>query len=69
MDDEIREAIIIQAEKLGLTAYAIAKKCTGDKTPDVGTVKRYLNGRVSLNSRYASQIFKVLGLEVKPKED
>ena len=68
MSDHIRETIIAQAETLGLTAYAIAKQCVGEKTPDPDTVKRYLNGAVSLNSRYVSQICDVLGLELREKK-
>lgn len=70
MSDTIREAIIARAETLGLTAYAIAKQCVAKDdgpTPDVGTVKRYMSGVVSLNSRYVSQIADVLGLEMRPK--
>lgn len=67
MIDTIRETIIARAETLGLTAYAIAKQCVGEKTPDPDTVKRYLSGVVSLNSRYVSQICDVLGLELRPK--
>lgn len=68
--DTIRETIIARAATLGLTAYAIAKsiqEATGSTSPDVGTVRRYMNGVVSLNSRYVSQICDVLGLELRPK--
>ena len=40
MTDTIRETIIARAETLGLTSYAIAKLCTGEKTPDPDTVRR-----------------------------
>jgi hypothetical protein len=66
--DKLRSVIIARAETLGLSAYAIAKQCVapeGAKTPDPDTVKRYLNGDVSLNSRYVSQICDVLGLELR----
>ena len=69
--DTIRETIIARAETLGLTAYAIAKaihESTGSTSPDVGTVKRYMTGVVSLNSRYVSQICDVLGLELTVKK-
>jgi len=69
--DTIRETIIARAETLGLTAYAIAKaihEATGSTSPDVGTVKRYMTGVVSLNSRYVSQICEVLGLELTVKK-
>jgi hypothetical protein len=68
MSDHIRDTIIARAETLGLTAYAIAKQCEGEKTPDPDTVKRYLNGAVSLNSRYVSQICDVLGLALREKK-
>ncbi len=67
MSDHIRETIIDRAQKLGLTAYAIAKQCSGERTPDPDTVKRYLSRRVSLNSRYVAQICEVLGLELQPR--
>jgi hypothetical protein len=68
MTDTLRETIIARAENLGLTSYAIAKLCTGEKTPDPDTVRRYLTGAVSLNSRYVSQICEVLGLELRAKK-
>ena len=61
-DDPIRETITARAEQLGLTAYAIAKRC--EMSPEA--VKRYLTGRCSLNSRYVSAICEVLGLELRP---
>ncbi len=70
MSDTIRETIIARAETLGLTAYAIAKQCVGEEgetTPDPDTVRRYMTGAVSLNSRYVSQIADVLGLELRRK--
>ena len=63
MTDTIRDTIAARAETLGLTAYAIGQQCEIDP----GTVKRYLTGRCSLNSRYVSAICDVLGLELKPK--
>jgi hypothetical protein len=69
--DSIRQTIIARASQLGLSAYAIAKaihEATGTTSPDVGTVKRYLNGTVSLNSRYVSQICDVLDLELTKKK-
>ena len=61
-DDPIRDVVSARAEKLGLTAYAI-----GQLTDiDAGTVKRYLTGRCSLNSRYVSRICAALELELKP---
>lgn len=69
--DTLRETIIARAETLGMTAYGIAKaihEATGSTSPDVGTVKRYMTGVVSLNSRYVSQICEVLGLELVEKK-
>lgn len=62
MTDSIRDTITARADQLGLTAYAIGRE-TGI---DPGTVRRYLTGRCSLNSRYVSAICDVLGLELKP---
>ena len=61
MPDTIRNAIIARADQLGLTAYAISKAANLDPQ----TVKRYLAGRASLNSRYVSAICEVLGLELR----
>ncbi len=60
-DDPIRDVVSAQAEKLGLSAYAIAQLTEIDP----GTVKRYLTGRCSLNSRYVSKICGVLNLELR----
>lgn len=64
MTDNIRDTITARANQLGLTAYAIGRE-TGI---DPGTVRRYLTGRCSLNSRYVSAICEVLGLELKPSK-
>lgn len=64
MTDTIRDRITARADQLGLTAYAIGRE-TGI---DPGTVRRYLTGRCSLNSRYVSQICDVLGLELQEKK-
>lgn len=61
--DSLRDTIIAQAESLGLTAYAVAREAQLDPQ----TVKRYMSKKVSLNSRYVSQICEVLGLELRPK--
>lgn len=55
--DPLRDQIAERVESLGLTAYAVAKSCEID--PD--TVRRYLTGRVSLNSRYVSAILTAIG--------
>ena len=60
-DDTIRDTITAQAEKLGLSAYAIAKAL--ELSPE--TVKRYLTGRCSLNTRYVSRIAQLLNLELR----
>lgn len=61
-DDWIQGAVAARATERGLTAYAIAKEAGLDPQ----TVKRFLEGRCALNSRYASKIFDVLGLVVRP---
>jgi transcriptional regulator with XRE-family HTH domain len=60
--DWIRDTVIDQASRLGLTAYAVAQK-TGI---EYSTVNRYLTGKCSLNSRYLSLICTALELELKP---
>lgn len=62
MDDWIQELVAARAEERGLTAYAVAK----ESDLDPNTVKRFLEGRCALNSRYVSQICDVLGLVLKP---
>jgi hypothetical protein len=62
--DKIRAKIVERAEQLGMTPYAIAKKCEIDP----GTIKRYFTGRCSLSSRYVSAICDVLGLELREIE-
>ena len=65
-DDWIRDAIVARADKLGLTAYAVAKHCEIDPS----AVKRYFTGRCALNSRYVSSICEAVGLRLtnaKPK--
>ena len=62
-DDRIRDVVSAQADRLGLTAYAIGQ--LADLNPN--TVKRYLTGRCSLNSRYVSKICDVLDLELRSK--
>ncbi len=64
-DDVIRDVVSARAESLGLTAYAIAKEIGDGPTQE--TIKRYLTGRCSLNSRYVSAICNVLDLELAPR--
>lgn len=64
MQDTIQQAIAARAEELGLTAYAVAKKC--GITPEA--VKRFFAGRAALNSRYVSKICEVLQLELRTKK-
>lgn len=61
-DDWIRETVAARAAERGLTAYAIAR--AADLDPQ--TVKRFVEGRCALNSRYVSRICDVLGLVVRP---
>jgi hypothetical protein len=68
--DTIRDQIIRRAKKLNMRAIDVARECVdadGGTVPDVGTVRRYFAGIVSLNSRYVSQICDVLGLELRVK--
>ena len=60
-EDWIRETVAARAESLGLTAYAIGQQ----SGIDPGTVKRYLEGRCALNSRYVSRVCDILGLVLK----
>ena len=60
--DWIQEMVAARASERGLTAYAIAKEAGLDPN----TVKRFLDGRCSLNSGYVSKICDVLGLVVRP---
>jgi predicted transcriptional regulator len=62
-EDKIRDTVSAQAERLGLSAYAIGQLTEIDS----GTVKRYLSGRRSINSRYVSRICEALDLELRPK--
>lgn len=64
MIDTHQHVIAARAETLGLTAYAIAKQAELDPQ----TVKRFIEGRCALNSRYVSRICEVLGLELRPKK-
>lgn len=59
--DPMRDIVVARTKELGLTAYAVAKACGID--PD--TVRRYLTGRVSLNSRYLSAILMSLGWDAE----
>lgn len=62
MDDWIQQVVAARAEERGRTAYAIAKSAELDPQ----TVKRFLEGRCALNSRYVAKICDVLGLVLKP---
>ena len=61
-EDTLQQVIAARAETLGLSAYAIAKSAERDPQ----TVKRFIEGRCALNSRYVSRICEVLGLELRP---
>lgn len=64
MTDWISETLSDRAETLGLSAYAVARRC--EPPLDPGTVKRYFEQRCRLNSEYVGRICDVLGLNVKP---
>lgn len=57
----IRSAIIAEAERQGLTAYAIAIRA--ELAPN--TVKRYFNGDRDLTTDLATKVCDVLGLSLK----
>ena len=60
----IRQAIVAQAKRLGLTAYAIAKQSKrGGKwavSPD--HVLSYMNGEKDMTSKRLDAVMKVLGI-------
>lgn len=64
MTDWIAATLAARAEKLGLSAYAVAQRCEPQLDP--GTVKRYFEQRCRLNSEYVGRICDVLGLTVRP---
>jgi len=72
LPDPIRETLARRADQLGLSPYEIASMMGIDP----GTVKRFLHGmnrpegrrHISLNSRYVSQMLRILGLEIRPKK-
>jgi hypothetical protein len=64
--DTIRDAIVARVKKLGLTPYALSQRCEGK--PGIEAIRRYLLGRVSLNSLYVSRLCGVLGLELTVAE-
>lgn len=57
--DIIRDLLSARASSLGWSAYRIAKECDGQPSEDA--VKRFLDGRTSLNSAYVSRIASALG--------
>lgn len=67
----IRESIQAQANRLGLTAYAISQQCgegkKGKRIVSIVHVQAYLNGEKDMTSERLDAIMKVLGLEVKVK--
>lgn len=60
--DHLQSVIAARASSLGLSSYAIAKQAELDPQ----TVKRFVEGRCALNSRYVSRICEVLGLQLRP---
>lgn len=65
----IRESIQAQANRMGLTAYAISQQCGVDKKGkrivSVVHVQAYLNGDKDMTSERIDAILNVLDLEVK----
>ena len=64
-DDEIREAIIRRVDKLGLTAYAIAKASNGKLTQK--HVREYLIRESSMTSARLQHLLPIIGMEVRTK--
>ncbi len=62
---EIRQAILKQMNKSGMTIYRVAK-LVEDKVPQ-RTVYAFLNGEKDAGTRTASIIMKALGLSVTTK--
>ena len=58
----IREVVAARAAKLGLTAYAIAKRTEGVVSQD--TVRRFLDGRGEISTGRLDAVLHVLGLVV-----
>lgn len=72
-EDWIRDVVRERRDQLGWTAYEIAKRCgarlingklVGGK-PGEKAIKGYLDGKCSLNTSNVSNIFWVMGLELK----
>jgi hypothetical protein len=64
--DKIQSIVIRRAEKLGLTAYAIAKQTDGAVSED--HVKAYLTHRKSMGSHKLQHVLRVLGLKIVPED-
>lgn len=64
----IRKTIQAQADKLGLTAYAIARDCGKDRKGkwivSPRHIQNYFSGEKDMTSARIDAIFKVLGLRV-----
>lgn len=63
LDDWVQRACVVRADRLGLTAYAIAKATGGAVSDD--HVKDFLAGRHSMGSHKLQHVLRVLGLELK----
>lgn len=57
--DPLRDLIRERATSLGLNYEELSRRCGGK--PDPESISRYLRGRIALNSRYTSELLRVLG--------
>lgn len=55
----LRDLIRERATSLGLNYEELSRRCGGK--PDPESISRYLRGRIALNSRYTSELLRVLG--------
>ena len=60
--DQIQEAVIARAAKLGLSAYAVAKATEGAVSEN--HVRCYLTREKSMGSHKLQHIFRALGLKI-----
>lgn len=71
LTDHLRGVIVARAAELGLTAYALEKKCcriTDEPVPDANSIHRYFKGETSMTSQRISVLCQVLGLTLVKKE-
>ena len=62
MTDKIRQAIIKERDRRGLTNYRLAQMVKGQIHPSA--VYRFLNGQIPLNSIRTSALLDALGLKI-----